>query len=237
MDPISIIFGISALVASASQRTEAARVSIMGDRAEELGYARPPGLTPAWRKREATTGAFVEWIPVEDFDTSSVPRQFPWLKQHEWKQIIEDVFVDQLPKLRRMYWETIERFPMRVPPFRIEEALYTYRQWVEGEATDLDKGNAYRRLSFFSGQNIPGSVRSTIYPLILAMEPNRDAGGLAMALSRLGDELAMHKAYRMNTGTAAEGHPVYDETQRNYRREVVRDLARRIDGIAPWRLS
>jgi hypothetical protein len=58
-----------------------------------------------------------------------------------------------------------------------------------------------------------------------------------MAISRLGDELAMHRAYRTNSGTAAEGHSIYDEVQREYRREVVRDLARRIDAIAPWRLS
>lgn len=100
------IAAIATLLAAAAQDTAAARVSIMGDRAEELGYDRPPGLTPAWARYDDRKDVWVPWFLSslgKTYDSCEVPNQFPWMTHEQWSQIHRDFIYEELPYFAELY--------------------------------------------------------------------------------------------------------------------------------------
>lgn len=225
MEPVSTILAMSALLAAAVSDTDAVRVSVMGDRAEELGYARPVGLTPAWGVPNHRMGVWNQW-KFSDLNSSRVPDHLPWMKQHQWKRILQSLAAKTMSELAIPYASSVGASEYRNT---FAESLAVYADWVSGRATDIDADRAAQALYevwFHTHANYDYASHRAIDILFSAFQ--RPQGGHSEATcaeSTIG-ALGLIKRRR---------NPLQmDAYVSGLRENYFRSLAEQIDAIAPW---
>jgi hypothetical protein len=235
---ISMFALILASAIVASKKSEAERVSIMGDRAEELGYDRPPGLTPAWgvRKQDMRSGEH-EWLPLHPkhlIYTRAPQQHWGWLSHSKWQQIV-DAWVEE------MVDETAE---MVEPMLRVDvaariQALIHQAKVARARNSESLNIEVMRRITTLYQDVLdddsmvieaPGAAISSrpivrrFLESLLAFVRRRRAFEVSGGITTV----QAHITTRMGGGFIFEIEGV--------QAELMRRLARRIDAVAPWRL-
>jgi hypothetical protein len=229
------IAGITAALAAIAQGTPAVRVSIMGDRAEELGYPRPPGLTPAWTRHLPHHHPRAAWTPwnlpfIEDQQFPPQPGfmdQFPWMTDEQRSQIHRDFISSELEHFANLYDRAAEFYnsPTRGIIHRDIDAILARlaARDLHLRAADADKQmyEFYRDQQYFRLEEGEMALLTLIDAIRHIFGRNRWKGIPDMV-----------RSYRR----AAEmiGVPE-DELERDYARQY-RLLCNLIDEIAPWSL-
>lgn len=236
---ISIFALILASALIAQRKSEAERVSIMGDRAEELGYDRPPGLTPAWgvRKQNLRSGEH-EWLPLhpKHLTYTRAPQQhWGWLSHRKWQQIVDAWIAEMVDETARM----LESFLRR----DISDRMYALIEDAEAARWRNDEEFSIavmRRITALSQDLLDD-------PSMVLETPGAAISSRPIVRRFLDTLLAFvhrRRAFEIPSGTAAVQAHITTAMGGGFifelegvQTELMRRLARRIDAVAPWRLA
>lgn len=248
------ILGLSLLLAALSSETGTVMsLAVMGDRAEELGYPRPPGLTPAWGVPVETPDGGVEWVAwdLDTIDPYTVPEHLTWMKPWRWERLVRswalDVVAEVLPTWDRLAEKHFSESDM---PGALEDAVETVRAHIAMKATDSELEDAaehawrtmYRVVEFMD--NNPW--RSVEERLDVKTMKHIGTGVYRLCLLNVSWQMpAVAAALKSIREAKATGAIVHPELEGHYDHgaheaahdEQYRQLAERIDAVAPWALS
>lgn len=205
-------------------------VSIMGDKAEELGYVRPPGLTPAWGIPVDTPfPPYVGWDPIQikTLDPFSPPEHLStWLSNDVWHSILSDWADRSVADAVRAIEPLASRYPELDSVFSdlLRDAILARKSRDQAIIDDLQR-RAVAFIDLFADlDTVATPYRRALFSTLYLSGPQMLIDAVEHSIQAQAEIDSLRGGSFMQSLTTL--HDMY-----------VRQLSMAVDEVAPWRLE